>query len=52
MTVQKPKNKNDNLIDLGAVKEETKLTKVSVLEEFDPVKMNPGKKMGYVLSAL
>ena len=43
VTIQKPKNKNDNLIDLGAVKEEGKLTKVSVLDVFDPLsKMNPG----------
>ena len=44
VTIQKPKNKNDNLIDLGAVKEEGKLTKVSVLDVFDPLsKMNPGE---------
>ena len=44
VTIQKPKNKNENLIDLGAVKEEGKLTKVSVLDVFDPLsKMNPGE---------
>ena len=44
VTIQKSKNKNDNLIDLGAVKEEGKFTKVSVLDVFDPLsKMDPGE---------